>query len=105
MDFLFKPNGKVVAAFTDETQQTLQAVGHPEVARASNVEWERIGNDEGWTVRAAYDPELAIRAVLHSGGYRKVVSRTGDILCFVTRAAALEAEQQFFWELLPPEKR
>jgi hypothetical protein len=97
------PAGKIRTVYKDEQLPTLEKLGAVSVHRASNVEWEEIGNEKGWTVRAAHDPELAIRTIFdkaHSS-FRRVVSREGDIAVFTTREAALGYEVLHFWELLP----
>ena len=104
----FSPDGKARCIYKDEHLDTYNALGELRVQRASNVEWEKIGGlglcdlAEGWSVRAAHDPELAIRVVLENCQYKKAVSRVGEICLFVTREAALENEVEHFWELLPP---
>lgn len=69
------------------------------VCRASNVEWEDKEHHKGWTVRAAHDPELALRVV----DAQIVVSREGDVATFMTREAAIKQEVKYFWELLERE--
>lgn len=79
--------------------------------RASDVEWEEVGPDKGWTVRSAYDKELALRWA-HSFGpdgkklpfssINLVCSKDGDIVVFTTREAALAEEVKHFWALLAP---
>lgn len=79
--------------------------------RASDVEWEEVGPNKGWTVRSAYDKELAIRWT-HSftpGGMRPefvplnfACSKEGDIVVFPTREEALKEEVKHFWALLAP---
>ena len=100
----FSTDGKARVIYKDELLPLYSELGDMKVARASNVEWEEIDEAQGWSVRAAHDPELAIRIIL-DGGYRKVVSRQGEIALFVTREAALESELNFFWELLPPREK
>lgn len=91
------PDGTVRGIYKDELAELYGALGKMKVARASNVEWEL----DGWTVRAAHDPNLAIRSVIKDGAYRLVVSREGELTVFVTREAALASELDHFWELLP----
>jgi hypothetical protein len=107
----FSPDGKARCIYKDEHLNVYDALGDLKVQRASNVEWEKIGGlglcdlAEGWSVRSAHDPELAIRIVLENGQYRKVVSKEGEICLFLTRGAALENEIEQFWALLPPEEK
>lgn len=77
--------------------------------RASNVEWEESNGNKGWTVRSAYDNDLAIRWKydINSPEVRFApldfcVSKTGDIAVFPTREEAIVWELKFFWELLAP---
>jgi hypothetical protein len=100
----FSPDGTARCIYKDEHLDIYDALGALKVRRASNVEWEKIKDDEGWSVRAAHDPELAIRIVIEDCQYKKKVSKEGDICLFVTRADALENEVWYFWALLPPEK-
>lgn len=98
----FTPQGVMRSIYKDELLPLYESLGKPKVQRASNVEWEESSDGSGWTVRSAHDPELAIRSILQDCCYKRVVSRIGDLLVFVTREAALEAEVEHFWELLPP---
>jgi hypothetical protein len=106
VEFEFSPTGTVRSIYKDELQPVFKELGKQKVQRASNVEWEESpdGRDNGWTVRAAHDPELAVRAVLKDSAYRRVVSKNGELLYFTTREHALEAEVEHFWELLPHSK-
>lgn len=72
-----------------------------DVRRASHVEWETVGRQQGWTVQSAWDPELYIRTF----NGEVFVAKSGDVVVFGSREAALEAEREFFWDLLPPRKR
>ena len=77
--------------------------------RASNVEWEEAPNGKGWTVRSAYDNDLAIRWKFKND-FEKVqfvpldfcVSKDGEIAVFHTREEAIVWALKFFWELLAP---
>lgn len=95
------PTGTIRTIYKDEKLPLLHDLGKVTVKRASNVEWEEISGQSGWTVRAAHDPELAIRLVIRDCAFRQVVAKEGDIAVFVSREAALESEERFFWELLP----
>ena len=104
------PTGRIRTIYTDEKMAFLQAMApHWQIKRASNVEWEQVGEEKGWTVRAAHNPKLAIRIVIHAGRFAQVVTdaddRNAPPAVFVTREAALEAEKRFFWELLPKEPK
>lgn len=108
----------------DGTIQTIYQEGIEEFAkdlgadltrscRASNVEWEEIGDHKGWTVRAAHDSELAIRSgkqlIYEEHPYEfseNVVSKNDlrSIIVFQTREEALAEEVKFFWQLLPPKE-
>jgi len=103
IELMVAPNGDVRSVYDDSRLQVFEGLkGNMTVQRASNVEWETVEDTSGWSVRAAHDPELALRAILEDGGYHRVVSKVGDVLLYSTREAALEAEQDHFWELLPP---
>ncbi len=96
------PTGTMRAYYDDSVAGALKKLGSMSVKRASNVEYEKGKEEEGWTVRAAHDPELAIRVILEGACFKRVVSKTGDLLFFNTREDALDAELTHFWELLPP---
>jgi hypothetical protein len=99
IELQFTPDGKVRSIYKDENLPIFSKLGTVQVSRASNVEWE----DGGWTVRAAHDPELAIRGTpTNDGKFKLGVSKTGLILHFETRESALKTEVEFFWALLPP---
>src|SRR3954469_23892055 len=72
------------------------------VNRASNVEWEEIDGKGGWTVRAANDPELAIRQGSWEGFPTMTLSKDINfykkVYMFETREEALKAEVRYFWE-------
>jgi hypothetical protein len=100
----FSPDGTARCIYKDEHVNMYDALGDLKVQRASNVEWERCEDQEieGWSVRAAHNPELAIRIVLENCQFKKIVSIEGEICLFETRKDALENEVEYFWELLPP---
>lgn len=85
-------DGKISAIYEDGIQEFLNKLGTTTIRRASNVEWEEAAG--GWTVRAAHDNELAIRI-------DGQVSRAGPIAVWASRAEALKAEVEHFWELVP----
>lgn len=80
--------------------------------RASNVEWEEVGERKGWTVRSAFKNELALRWMdakkvttgVHIHPLVIVVSEEGDLVVFPTREEAIEEEIKHFWELLAPSR-
>ena len=94
--------GVLRTIYQDDVHSILSKIGPYHIKRASNVEWEKMDLVSGWTVRAAHDPELAIRAIIKDGAFRQVVSKEGELLFFNNREAALEAEVRHFWQLLPP---
>ena len=99
-EFEILPSGEVRMMYHDESsRQVAELLGAKivDVPRASHVEWEKEGGSAGWSVRAAHDPELAIRA--HGTGW--ALATKGPIKLFDTREAALEAERACFWDLLP----
>jgi hypothetical protein len=91
-------NGVIRSIYKDDIHPLLDGMGSTTVARASNVEWEDVGLDRGWTVRSASKPYLALR--LNCG--RIIVSEEGPLVFFNTREEALKEEINHFWELLPP---
>lgn len=109
-------DGTVTMIYSDDVRGLAEKMGADiqKVQRASNVEWEEIprreggGVDQGWTVRAAHDPTLALR-IFWSGmcGVRAPAivcsrERQHPVAVFVSREAALKQEVKFFYELLPP---
>ncbi len=98
-DLVIDQEGNIEGIYQDDLAAALGAE-IKEVKRASHVEWEKAGGWEGWTVRSALDPEIAIRLVIKDGAFQQVVGREGDIAVFTTREAALEAEVRFFWEIV-----
>lgn len=84
------------AVYEDGLATTLDAKIQ-EVQRASNVEYETVDGRNGWTVRSAKDPELALRV---SDGCPCGPSRTGVVLTFQTREEALNEEVRHFWGLI-----
>lgn len=100
------PTGRIRTIYKDERQVLYDALGpNWKVQRASNVEWE----DGGWSVRAAHNPELAIRWALEPEEDLKFhsltfgVSTEGEIVLFSTREEALLEETKAFFQLLPKE--
>jgi hypothetical protein len=100
------PDGTIQMMYQDGIEQFAKDIGG-EIAtscRASNVEWEESDGKKGWTVRSAYDRNLAIRCAKKDGISEIVCSRTGELVFFKTRNIALELEVNFFWELLAPKR-
>lgn len=101
VSFVIGPGGTVEGIYKDGLAEALGAETK-EVRRASLVEWEDIKVAKGWTVRAAHNPELAIRMSC-SSPLQLMVSASdvvGNVAVFISREMALEYEQKFFWELL-----
>jgi hypothetical protein len=100
------PDGTVQMMYQDGVEQFARDIGG-EVAtscRASNVEWEESDGKKGWTVRSAYDRNLAVRYIETDGIREMVCNRVGELVFFKTRHQALEREVKFFWELLAPRR-
>jgi len=99
-EFEILPSGEIRMMYDDlRSKQVADLLGASivEVQRASHVEWEKVGEESGWTVRAAHDPELAIRR--HANG--QVLALKGPLAVFPTREAALASERLHFWDLIP----
>lgn len=94
----FTTKGEARAVYKDELRDVMEELGPVRVARASLVEWEDVDGRSGWTVRAAHDPELALRVV---DWCRWEPRREGSLVTFQTREEALREELKFFWQLLP----
>lgn len=101
-----RPGGKMRMIYQDGVEEFAKEIGAEitSVRRLSNVEWEEINGYKGWTVRAAHDSELALRYVIKGGQMTYHASKEGDIVIFVFREAALAAESDAVWDLLPKEK-
>lgn len=107
MKFKIGPGGLIETIYDDGLEELAKDMGADlsQVCRASSVEWEDAGQEKkGWTVRAAYDSELAARLLIDCAA-KVVPSRTGELIYFTTRAAALEWEVEHFWQLLPPKEK
>lgn len=116
-------DGVIRTIYKDELNDFAKRIGGEisTVCRASNVEWERLEKPAsernpqltGWSVRAAHDPQLAIRVQTiphHQTKTAKdvaVCSRDTSlpIMLFSTREGAIEAEIHNFFKLLPPRKQ
>lgn len=91
MDIRIEEDGTLTSIYEDGVEAFVADIGGSmSVSRLSHVEWEA----GGWTVRAAHDTSLAIR---EDGS----VSREGPLAVFRQREAALAAEKQNVWRLLP----
>jgi hypothetical protein len=102
--FRVKPGGAIETPYDDDLVDLVKDMGAKltKVRRASNIEFETIGELSGWSVRATHDPELAIRLLPSLLGWE--LSRSGNILLFETREEALAEEMRFFWQLIPPKE-
>lgn len=114
------PDGTIRTIYKDSNVPVIKSIGEiSKIARASNVEWEVIENPinarfpatQGWSVRAAHDPELALRvesSPLMGSGYLDTVKVSRDnhlaVILFSTREVAILCEEEHFFELLPPRK-
>ena len=92
--------GGIRALWDDELPEFAKEIGGEvaQVCRVSNVEWE----DDGWVVRAAHNPKLAIR--YKHGELNRVSDDESLHLCkWKKRDDALFYEHKFFHQLLPKE--
>jgi hypothetical protein len=103
--------GKITTIYQSGIEQFAKELGGEIVksSRASNIEWETIDGVSGWVVRAAHNPNLAIKrhANVRMSGVTytyhiglATFSQARHIAVFETREEALKYEEQFFWELL-----
>jgi hypothetical protein len=107
LEFKILPDGEIQTIYSPGIEQFARDIGASiNIKRASNVEWDVLC--EGWVVTAAHDNRLAI-CYKKKDGYTSFLNlcvenhtTTGNIAFFDTREEALEAEEKFFWELLPP---
>lgn len=99
------PDGVIKSIYSDKLNDLAEKIGGDlvQVCRLSHVEWEEVGNEKGWTVRSAHDPELAIRWILQ----RSTVSTNPafPIAVFSSRQDALFAEKAHVDELMPPKEK
>lgn len=93
-------DGNVESIYKDEMLPVYDALGLSKITRASHVEFE----NDGWTVRAAHNPDIAIRKHPHKAN-AYCVGRYGAIVVFQTRERALKAEVDMFWDLIPPKEK
>jgi hypothetical protein len=102
----FGPDGIIRTIYKDDSIEELSQIPGMrvlQVDRASKIEWENHGVGlVGWVVRAAHNPNLAIRSLPNDPGL--TVSIDGRLAFFQKREDALREEQRFFWQLLPPRK-
>jgi hypothetical protein len=115
------PDGTIRTIYQDGIDKLLGAE-IVNVKRASRVEFEEVAIDgkieRGWTIRAEYDPELALRAGSPPDNVPEYVSETLNhlwfqvsrnpkfkLVAFENREQALRFEREFFWDLLPPKER
>lgn len=97
-------DGTIETIYQDGIEDFAKDVGGEiaQVCRLSNVEWEEIDGRKGWSVRAAHDTEIALRA---QDWCRWEPSKTGTIILFPTRDEALAEEAKFVWGLMPPKEK
>lgn len=93
-------DGKIRTIYQEGIEEFAEQIGASvsSVCRLSHVEWEKIGDSGGWTVRSAHDPDLALRRQ-EDGTVQ--VSVMGEIEKFHKREEALAEESRFVWALLP----
>ena len=76
------------------------------VCRASQVEWEQVGEQKGWTVRAQHNPRMALREKITEDKWVAEIVCSDDStinpFVFSSREDALKMEVEFFFQLLPP---
>jgi len=89
---LILPNGDTVMVFSDDSLIKARSVGPVHVQQTSLIEWE----EDGFTVRAAHDKNLAIRLTEHG----RCLSREGALKIFETRQEALTCEMIVFWDIV-----
>lgn len=104
LDLDVGPDGVIRSIYDDKLNDFAKDIGGElaMVCRLSNVEWEEINSDKGWTVRAAHNSELALR--VH--GSNVVVSEDPKdrIVVFRSRETALNAEKILASQLMPPKE-
>ncbi len=116
----FGTDGVIRTIYSDELPELAEKIGGEisTVCRASNVEWEKVEvpaserNPQlaGWSVRAAHDPQLALRVKtvknITTMTEKDVVTCSRDeslpIMLFSTREGAIREEVENFFNLLPP---
>lgn len=98
------PDGTLRTMYQDGVEKFAEEMGGEITTscRASDVEWEDDGTQKGWTVRSAYDKDLAIRSKESGAIIGFKCAREGNLHFFKTREDALKVEVTFFWELLAP---
>lgn len=107
------PDGVIRSIYKDELNKFAADVGGElaQVCRLSHVEWEEIDGKKGWTIRAAHDPDLAIRDNDWTHDQlteQYVCARTESglkISVFPSRDEALTVEQNHYEELMPPKEK
>lgn len=99
MEIEIAEDGAIQAVYRDE-DSWLRALGHAEIKRVSNVEWERTPDYFGWTVRSATAPERALRWGTGPSGNAICVAREGALAMWLTREEALAAEIKHVWALI-----
>lgn len=102
LEIEFAPDGRVRCIYKDGIVPLLaSALGSElDIARASDVEWEKDQGRTGWAVRAHHDPNLALR--INPSGEIVVSKDLGlQLALFEVREDALKSEVKNIWELLP----
>lgn len=104
------PDGVIRTIYSDDLNKLAEETGGTIalVCRLSNVEWEEIGGKKGWTVRAAYDQNLALRTFdpPSTRGPHVAASRLEEypVHVFETREEALKYEKRDAPDLMPPKE-
>jgi hypothetical protein len=114
-----KPGGNIETIYQDGIEEFAKEMGATvsSICRLSNVEWEKVEKPlnarfpatEGWSVRSAKNPNLALRheSSLNAGiGERYIDSVVCSdnlhlaIILFSNRKDALELEEKFYQQLM-----
>ncbi len=100
IDLKILPDGRLLGPYDEAVMGVAEEMGAEilSIKRASNVEWEEIEGQRGWVVRACHDAELAIRKK-PTGMYH--AAKEGKLVFFKSRSEALDAEMDYFWDLVP----
>jgi hypothetical protein len=107
-EFEISPDGVIRTMYQEGIEKLAEDMGADikTSCRASDVEWEDDGIHKGWTVRSAYDRDLAVRWQNYGNmGFEADVSIYGELLFFPTREEALAEEVKHFWKLLEPQRK
>lgn len=112
-------DGVIRSIYSDDLNKLAEETGGTivRVCRLSNVEWEElmVGPDgkpeKGWTIRAAHDPELALRwtmpfeerCLYRISAYH--IAKEGELVYFSHREEAIEVEKAHYAQLMPPKEK